>query len=92
MFWARIRREWYIRKSLVDVFATFLLLSYVKILNVSISLLIPTALYNVHGQKLPEYVLYLDGKASLALHIARIGHHCMQCHDNLSCTVLSVCL
>ena len=58
---ARIRREWYIRKSLVDVFATFLLLSYVKILNVSISLLIPTALYNVHGQKLHEYVLYLDG-------------------------------
>ena len=58
---ARIRREWYIRKSLVDVFATFLLLSYVKILNVSTSLLAPTALYNVHGQKLREYVLYFDG-------------------------------
>ena len=58
---ARIRREWYIRKSLVDVFATFLLLSYVKILNVSTSLLAPTALYNVHGQKLHEYVLYFDG-------------------------------
>ena len=55
---ARIRREWYIHKSLVDAFATFLLLSYVTI---SISFLTPTALYNVHGQKLHDYVLYFDG-------------------------------
>ena len=58
---ACIRREWHIRRSLVDAFATFLLLSYVKILNISIGLLTPTALYNVHGQKLHEYVLYFDG-------------------------------
>ena len=58
---ARIRSEWYIRKSLVDVFATFLLLSYVKILNISTLLLTPTALYNVHGQKLHDCVLYFDG-------------------------------
>ena len=58
---ARIRREWHIRKSLVDVFATFLLLSFLKIFNVSVCLLAPTALYNVHGQKLQDYVLYFDG-------------------------------
>ena len=58
---ARIRREWHIRESLIDVFATFLLLSYVKILNISTTLLTPTALYNVHGQKLHNYVLYFDG-------------------------------
>lgn len=58
---AHIRREWHIRKSLVDVFATFLLLSYVKILNTSVYLLTPTALYDKHGHKLTDYVLYHDG-------------------------------
>ena len=32
----RFRRQWNIRSSLVDAFATFLLLSYVKILSVSV--------------------------------------------------------
>ena len=58
---ARIRREWHIRKSLIDVFATFLLLSFTKIFNVSICILAPSALYNVHGQKLRDYALYFDG-------------------------------
>ena len=56
-----IRREWHIRKSLVDVFATFLLLSYVKILNVSACILTPTVLYDAHGEKLLDYVIYYDG-------------------------------
>lgn len=58
---AHIRREWYIHKSLVDVFATFLLLSFLKLFNVSFSLLVPTVLYDIHGQKLHSYVLYIDG-------------------------------
>ena len=37
----RFRRQWNIRNSLVDTFATFLLLSYVKILSVSVDLLMP---------------------------------------------------
>ena len=58
---ACIRREWFIRKSLIDVFASFLLLCYVKILNISTLLLTPTPLYSVYGQKLHNYVLYYDG-------------------------------
>ena len=39
------RRQWDIRTSLVDAFATFFLLSYVKFLSVSFDLLIPVYLY-----------------------------------------------
>ena len=42
----RCRRVWSIRSSLVDAFATFLLLSYVKILSVLVDLLMPVLLYN----------------------------------------------
>ena len=44
-----IRREWNIRGSLVQAFATFLVLSYVKILNVSFDLLLPAILKDVKG-------------------------------------------
>jgi hypothetical protein len=46
-FFTRFRRQWNIRNSLVDAFATFFLLSYVKILSVSTDLLLPVA---VNGQ------------------------------------------
>ena len=38
----RCRRQWDIQNSLVDAFATFLLLSYVKFLSVSFDILMPT--------------------------------------------------
>lgn len=40
------KRTWNIKSSLMDVYATFFLLSYSKILSVSFDLLIPTRLYH----------------------------------------------
>ena len=37
-----LRSQWDVKTSIVDAFATFLLLSYVKLLSVSSDLLIPT--------------------------------------------------
>lgn len=58
---ARMRRHWNIRKSLVDAFATFLLLSYIKILNASFNILLPTHLYNFSGNLVSNQYLYYDG-------------------------------
>ena len=55
------RRQWDIRTSLIDTFATFFLLSYVKFLSVSFDLLIPVYLYNVKGDTVREKYLYYDG-------------------------------
>ena len=57
----RFRRQWDIKTSLIDSFATFLLLSYVKFLSVSVDLLVPTTVYNIHGEQLPKMYLYYDG-------------------------------
>ena len=57
---ACIRKEWNIRGSLVGAFATFLVLSYVKILNVSLELLISVHLHESrYGQEL--YYLFSAG-------------------------------
>ena len=57
---ARFRRQWDIRTSLIEAFASFLLLSYVKFLSVSLNFLLPVYVYNVHGESLEPY-LYYDG-------------------------------
>jgi len=54
------QRQWDIRNSLVDAFATFLLLSYVKFLSVSFDILTPTTLWDSTGQKHPA-VFYYNG-------------------------------
>ena len=46
----RFRRQWDIRTSLIDAFATFLLLSYAKLLSVSFDILYPTPIYNESGK------------------------------------------
>ena len=43
------RRNWDIRTSVVDAYATFFLLSFVKCLSVSFDLLVPTKIYYLHG-------------------------------------------
>ena len=58
---SHFRRQWDIRTSLVDAFATLLLLSYVKLLSISIDLLAPTTVYDIHGKPLPKMYLYSDG-------------------------------
>ena len=57
----RFRREWNIRNSLVDAFATFFLLSYVKILSVSMDLLMPVPLYDPQGHIQPQLYLFNQG-------------------------------
>ena len=57
---ARLQRQWDIQTSLVEAFASFLLLSYVKFLSVSFDFLVPVCVYNVHGESMELY-LYFDG-------------------------------
>ena len=57
----RFRTDWNIKTSLIDAFATFLLLSYMKFLSVSFDILIPVALFNIDGETLSKRYLYWDG-------------------------------
>ena len=52
------RKQWDVRTSIVEAFATFLLLSYVKLLCVSSDLLVPTQVYHVNGTSLGVYLYY----------------------------------
>ena len=56
-----IRNEWDIKNTLIGAFATFILLSYVKILNISLELLMPVILYDMKGQALKQLYLNMDG-------------------------------
>ena len=55
-----LRNQLDVRTSIVEAFATFLLLSYVKLLSVSFDLLVPTHVYHVNGSLMGTY-LYNDG-------------------------------
>ena len=55
------RNTWNIRTSLIEIFATFILLSYVKILGVSLQILSFTPTYDVAGNKLKHYYTHFDG-------------------------------
>ena len=52
------RSQWDVGASIVEAFATFLLLSYVKLLSVSFDLLVPIQVNNVHGSSLGLYLYY----------------------------------
>jgi len=56
---ANVRRTWDTKASLIDVFATFLLLSYSKIVFVSLVLLEGINIYNTDGEH-GSYVLWVD--------------------------------
>ena len=58
---ALFRNEWDINRSLVGAFATFLLLSYVKILNVSFYALTPNTFHDIEGNEMSKRFLYYDG-------------------------------
>lgn len=59
-FFVRFRREWNIQSSLVNVFATFFLLSYVKLLNVSYAILLYINLYNSDGEIMNKKTTFID--------------------------------
>ena len=54
------RRRWDPKGSVINAFATFLLLSYSKLLTVSYSLLAVTELYNNRGERVGPAVVYYD--------------------------------
>ena len=57
-----IQKEWNIKASLIDVFATFILLSNVKLLNVSLDLIsVPVTLWDVHGRSMPIRYTHING-------------------------------
>ena len=53
-------KQWNISSSLIEIFATFTLLSYVKILGISASLLLMTRTYDITGKALKKNYLLLD--------------------------------
>ena len=54
----RLQTSWNVRTSVIDSFATFFLLSYVKIINVSADILIPTRIYKLGSNKSTFGVYY----------------------------------
>ena len=59
------RKQWNIHSSLVNALATFIVLSYVKILNVSFELLMPSRVYDMHGDTVPVPYLYYNGSITM---------------------------
>ena len=55
---ARLRQQWNIRHSIIGAFATFFLLSYIKLLNVSHYLLTSTSVRNATGSWLGSFLFY----------------------------------
>ena len=56
------RRNWNIRTSVIDAFATFFFLSNTKFLSVSFDLLVPTQVYHLYGDTYNyTYALYYSG-------------------------------
>ena len=60
MCFAHFRRRWDPKGSVINAFATFLLLSYSKLLTASYSLLVINILYNNKGDKVGPVVLFFD--------------------------------
>ena len=61
----KFNKIWDLQRSIIHAFATFLLLSYTKVVNVSYSLLAPSQLYNVSGEQVGPRVWYYDASVQL---------------------------
>ena len=60
LFFRYFRENWDIRTSVIDSFATFFLLSYVKILSTSTDMMLATPVHRLHSKKI-HYRLYYAG-------------------------------
>ena len=60
------RKQWNIRSYLINALTTFIVLSYVKILNVSFQFLTSSSVYNMNGTRLNKAYWYYDGRVDLA--------------------------
>ena len=54
----KLRRKWKAKNSIIDAFATFILLSYTKFIRVSITILSPSNVYNINGSVVEQTVNY----------------------------------
>ena len=54
------KRKWNFKTSLIDAFATFFLLSFIKVMSVSFDLLMPVQVYTAQSSK-GTWALYYDG-------------------------------
>ena len=55
---ARMRQQFNLRRSMIDAFATFILLSYIKLVSVSGDLIIPVRVYNINGSTVGYFMYY----------------------------------
>ena len=55
---AHFNHQWNASNSFIEAFATFIMLSYVKIINTSFDILRPVQVYNVTGQVVGLYTYY----------------------------------
>ena len=62
----RFRRNWQIRTSVIDAFATFLVLAYTKLCSTSFFLLVPNNIYNATGMVQGLRLLYMDASVEYA--------------------------
>ena len=53
-----VKNQWQVSTSMIEVIATFLLLSYTKILNVTADLLLFTRVYNMNGTQIGIFLYY----------------------------------
>ena len=58
-YFVRFRKKSNVKGSLINSFATFLLISFVKFLDTSFAFLFPVNVYNIHGRS--KRYLYYDG-------------------------------
>ena len=56
---ARMRQQFSAKHSIIDAFATFILLTYLKVVSISGDLLIPTQIFNINGSHV-GYFMYYD--------------------------------
>ena len=62
---AVFRRQWNIQSYLVHALATFIVLSYVKILNTSFEFLVPSHMYNMKGKTVSKAYWYYNGSVDM---------------------------
>ena len=62
LLFSLFQRNWDIRTSVIDAYATFFLLSFIKFLNVTFDFLVPTKVYSLHGDHYDyTWALYYAG-------------------------------
>ena len=60
-----LRRQWDIKSYLVHALATFIVLSYVKILNTSFEFLVPSHVFDMQGKRVNKAYWYYDGSVDM---------------------------